>query len=33
MVTITNKNGKITSTNGQIIAPKTQSVPTPKQAI
>jgi len=31
MVIITNKNGKITSMNGKIIAPKTQSVITPKQ--
>ena len=33
MVTITNKNGKITNMNGKIIAPTTQSAPTPKQSI
>jgi len=33
MATITNKNGKITSMNGKNIAPKTQSAPTPTQAI
>ena len=33
MVTITNKNGKITSINGKFIAPKTQSAPTSKQVI
>jgi hypothetical protein len=33
MATITNKNGKITSMNGKIIAPKIQSAQTPKQVI
>jgi hypothetical protein len=33
MATITNKNGKITSMNGKIIAPKKQSAPTSKQVI
>jgi hypothetical protein len=33
MATITNKNGKIASMNGKIIAPKPQSASTPKQVI